>query len=156
MANIAHRDRPEPRSLARDVGFGALAGLIGGLAFGALMAMMNMLPMIGMLAGSESAVVGFGIHMLISAVIGATYGGLISLTGLTTAHALGPGMAIGLAYGFVWWILGPLVLMPTMMGMGPQFGAAMTQMNLMSLGGHLIYGALLGGVFAAITSRRGG
>lgn len=155
MADLAHRDRAESR-FAPDVGSGALAGLIGGLAFGALMAVMNMLPMVAMLAGSESVGVGFAIHMLISAIIGATYGGVVSITGLRPAYAVGPGMGIGLAYGFVWWILGPLVLMPTMMGMGPQFGAAMTQMNLMSLGGHLIYGVLLGGAFAVITSRRQG
>ena len=156
MASIGHRDRIEPRSLARDVGVGALAGLVGGLAFGALMAMMAMLPMIGMLAGSDSALVGFAIHMLISAVIGAVYGGLVSVTGFTSAYALGPGVGFGLAYGFVWWILGPLVLMPTMMGMGPQLAAAMSQMNVMSLVGHLIYGALLGAAFAVLTGRREG
>lgn len=156
MADIAHRDRPESRQVVGDVGVGALAGLVGGLAFGALMAMMNMLPMVAMLAGSESALVGFGIHMLISALIGATYGGLVSLLSLTPAYALGPGVGIGVAYGFVWWILGPLLIMPTMMGMGPQFESALNQMNLMSLVGHLIYGALVGGAFATIASRRHG
>jgi len=153
MVDIAHRGRPEPRQLVRDAGSGALAGLVGGLAFGALMAMMNMLPMVGMLAGSESALVGFAIHMVISAVIGAIYGGLVSLVGLTSAHAVLPGIGIGVAYGFVWWILGPLVLMPIMLGMGPQFASALTQMNLMSLMGHLMYGALLGGAFAMISGR---
>lgn len=156
MADLAHRDRAEPRSPVTDVGYGAVAGLGGGLAFGALMAMMNMLPMIGMLAGSESALVGFGIHMLISAVIGATYGGLVSLLNLAPAYALPPGVGVGAAYGLVWWILGPLLLMPIMMGMGPQFGSALDQMNLMSLVGHLIYGALLGGAFAMIAGRRQG
>lgn len=154
MVDIAHGGRPESRQLVGDAGSGALAGLIGGVAFGALMAMMNMLPMVGMLAGSESAIVGFAIHMLISAVIGAMYGGLVSLVGLSSAHAVLPGIGIGTAYGFVWWILGPLVIMPTMMGMGPQFASALNQMNVMSLVGHLIYGALLGGAFAMITSRR--
>lgn len=154
MVDTAHRGRPEPRPLVVDVGWGALAGLIGGLAFGALMAVMNMLPMIGMLAGSESALVGLAIHMSISAVIGAMYGGLVRLVGLTSARALLPGIGIGAAYGFVWWILGPLVFMPIMMGMGPQFASALTQMNLMSLMGHLMYGALLGGAFAMISGRR--
>lgn len=156
MDNIAHHDRSELRQLVRNVGIGALAGLVGGLAFGALMAMMNMLPMVGMLAGSESPLVGFGIHMLISAAIGASYGGLVSLIGLTPAYALAPGVGIGLGYGFVWWILGPLLIMPMMMGMGPQFESALDQMNLMSLIGHLIYGALLGGTFAVIANRRQG
>lgn len=154
MVDTVNRGRTEPRQLVGDVGSGALAGLVGGLAFGALMAMMSMLPMVGMLAGSESALVGFAIHMLISAVIGAIYGGLVALVGLTSAYAVLPGIGIGIAYGFVWWIIGPLVLMPIMMGMGPQFGSALTQMNLLSLMGHLIYGALLGGAFAMISGRR--
>lgn len=156
MADIAYRDRPESRHLGGHVGVGALAGLVGGLAFGALMAMMNVLPMVAMLAGSESALVGFGIHMLISAVIGATYGGVVSLLSLAPAYAFGPGVGIGVAYGFVWWILGPLLIMPMMLGMGPQFESALNQMNLMSLVGHLIYGALVGGAFATIGSRRHG
>jgi hypothetical protein len=51
-------------------------------------------------------------------------------------------------------VLGPLLIMPIMLGMGPQFGAATSEMNVMSLGGHLVYGALLGVAFAIITSRR--
>ena len=53
---------------------GALAGLAGGLLFGALMAIMAFLPMVGMLVGQESSLVGFIVHMAISAGIGAGYG----------------------------------------------------------------------------------
>ncbi len=154
MTDTIHGGRAAPRPLNFDVGAGAVAGLIGGLVFGGLMAMMSMLPMIGMLVGSESAIVGFLVHMGISAVIGATYGGTVNVLRLAPAYQLVPGAGLGLAYGFVWWILGPLVIMPTMMGMGPQFGAALSQMNLMSLIGHLMYGALAGAAFAAIAGRR--
>lgn len=142
------------RPLAADIAIGAAAGLIGGLAFGVLMAMMAMLPMIGMLVGAESAFVGFLVHMVISAVIGAIYGAVVNVLHVEAAFATWTGLGIGLVYGFVWWILGPLVIMPTMMGMGPQFAAALNQMNLMSLMGHLIYGALTGIAFALIASRR--
>jgi hypothetical protein len=47
-------------------------------------------------------------------------------------------------YGLVWWVLGPMILMPTMMGMGLQFAAAFTGPMLMSLMGHFLYGALTG------------
>ena len=46
---------------------GAIAGLVGGVVFGIMMAMMGMLPMVGMLIGVESAVVGFIVHLAISA-----------------------------------------------------------------------------------------
>jgi len=140
------------RDWVGEVGSGILGGLVGGLAFGGLMAVMAMLPMIGMLAGREDALVGFAIHMLISATIGAIYGALFGA--LPAARRPPSGAALGLAYGFAWWVLGPLLIMPSMMGMGPQFGAAFNQMNLISLMGHLVFGLLLGVAFALIMARR--
>ena len=43
----------------RNITLGVYGGLAGGVVFGALMAMMGMLPMIGMMVGVPSAVVGF-------------------------------------------------------------------------------------------------
>ncbi|MEW5960888.1 MAG: hypothetical protein AB1801_24445, partial [Chloroflexota bacterium] len=61
-------------SISTAIKAGAVAGLGGGLVFGLMMGMMGMLPMVGMLVRQESAVVGFIVHMLISAFIGATFG----------------------------------------------------------------------------------
>lgn len=52
---------------------GVVGGLAGGVVFGMLMAMMGMLPMIAGLVGSTAAMVGFLVHMVISAVIGASF-----------------------------------------------------------------------------------
>ena len=123
---------------------GIVGGIAGGIVFGMLMAMMGMLPVIASMAGSDSPIVGFGIHMLISAFIGATFGVIFG----PMSRTLQLGLVWGLVYGVVWWVLGPLMLMPTMMGLGLQFGAAFTLPNLMSLMGHLIYGAVTGIVFA--------
>jgi len=46
-----------------------------------------------------------------------------------------------MAYGAIWWVLGPLVIMPLMLGM-PVF--AVDRTSVFSLMGHLIYGAILG------------
>jgi hypothetical protein len=43
--------------------------------------------------------------------------------------------------------------MPIMMGMGPQFGMALTMPMLMSLVGHLIYGLITGLVYVAYSHR---
>lgn len=125
---------------------GALAGLAGGLVFGAMMAMMGMMAMIAGLAGSDSAAVGFVIHLVISAFIGATFGLLLGnrVDGTTTA------LGWGALYGFVWWILGPLLIMPAMMGM-PLF--MINGMTMMSLVGHLIYGAVTGYAFLWLLRR---
>ena len=128
---------------------GIVGGIAGGIVFGMLMAMMGMLPLIASMAGSDSPIVGFGIHMLISAFIGATFGVIFG----PMSRTMPTGLGWGLLYGAVWWVLGPLVIMPTMMGMGLQFGAAFTTPMLMSLMGHLIYGAVMGLVFAWFIKR---
>jgi hypothetical protein len=128
---------------------GALAGIVGGIVFGLLMQviMPPMLGMIGSLIGAPS--IGWGLHLVFSAIIGAFFGLVLGprVTSWSTAAALGAG------YGFVWWILGPLLIMPTWMGMGPMLGMAFDTSNLMSLGGHLIYGVVTGIAYAAIAAR---
>ena len=125
---------------------GIFAGLAGGVVFGAMMGMMGMLTMIGAMVGYPNVIVGFNVHMINSAIIGAAFA--VVLGKLVTG--MGTGVGYGLGYGVIWWILGPLTLMPLFMGMG--FGInwnleAASNM-LPSLMGHLVYGAILGGVFA--------
>lgn len=127
---------------------GALAGLAGGLVFGLMMAMMNMLPMIGMLVRQESAVAGFIVHMLISAFIGAVYGVVISrFPNTATVAAVG-----GLVNGVVWWVLGALIMMPLMLGMSNMV-FVVGQMQWMSLLGHIIYGLITAFVFMYLVTR---
>jgi hypothetical protein len=134
---------------------GIIGGVVGGLAFGALMAMMGMLPMVASIVGSKSAVVGFLYHMFNSVVIGAMFG--LILGGLSRTYVRG--VVFGLLYGVVWWVLGPMILMPLLLGMGSegiasQFGAAFSAPMLMSLVGHLIYGLLTGLVYVAYATSR--
>jgi uncharacterized membrane protein YagU involved in acid resistance len=129
---------------------GIIGGVVGGLAFGALMAMMGMLPMVASIVGSKSAVVGFVYHMFNSVVIGALFGLILGSLSRTYVK----GAVFGLLYGVVWWVLGPMILMPLLLGMGSegiasQFGAAFSTPMLMSLLGHLIYGLLTGVVYVA-------
>jgi hypothetical protein len=76
---------------------GIIGGIVGGLAFGALMAMMGMLPMVASIVGSKSAVVGFVYHMFNSVIIGALFG--LILGGLSRTY--GRGALFGLLYGVV-------------------------------------------------------
>lgn len=124
-------------TMGRRVSAGVIGGLAGGLVFGVMMAMMGMLPMVASLIGSDSAVVGFGLHLVNSVVIG--LGLTVILGGMLTSY--GRGAVIGLLYGALWWVLGPLLIMPLMLGM-PLFAIKTTA--LMSLLGHLLYGLILG------------
>ena len=127
---------------------GAVAGLAGGVVFGMLMGMLGMLPMVGMLVRQESAIVGFLVHMVISAFIGAVYGVVAARlpAGWVTA------IVAGMVNGVVWWVLGALVLMPLGLGMTQmvfQIGAD----QWLSLMGHLIYGVITALVFVPLSRR---
>jgi uncharacterized membrane protein YagU involved in acid resistance len=125
---------------------GVYGGLAGGVIFGGMMGMMGMLPMIAKMAGSSSPAIGFGIHLIISAIIGATFAIVVG----DRLRTVGSLIAAGLVYGLAWWFLGPLTLMPLMMGMGLGVNWTVNAMTgaMPSLVGHLVYGGILGGVYA--------
>jgi uncharacterized membrane protein YagU involved in acid resistance len=125
---------------------GIAGGLAGGVMFGILMQMMGMIPMVAMLVGGKSLAVGWLVHLAISAFIGATYALLFA----RWATRLVPAALIGMGYGLVWWVLGPLLIMPAKLGM-PTFTFNTTAWQ--SLMGHLIYGLVLGTVYALVRPR---
>lgn len=127
---------------------GAIAGLVGGVVFGIMMAMMGMLPMVGMLVGQESAVVGFVVHLAISAFIGAVYGLVISRFANTATVAL----VGGVVNGIVWWVLGALLMMPLFLGMG-EMVFVIEQAQWMSLLGHILFGLVTAFVFLSLHRR---
>ncbi len=120
---------------ARSIWLGAIAGIIGGIPFGMLMGMMGMLPMVGMLVRVEDALVGFGVHMVISILTGAVYGFFAPFLPQNWSAAFMAGMV----YGLAWWVLGALVLMPVLLGM-PQMVFMIGEMQWFSLMGHIIFG----------------
>jgi len=129
---------------------GGVGGIAGGVVFGAMMGAMGMLPMVAGLVGSSSAIVGFSTHIVISIIIGVGFG--LTFGSLTHTYAQGTGW--GVAYGALWWVLGPLVLMPLMMGAGLHLHLALTQPKLMSLIGHLLFGLVAGVVYVWYTHRQ--
>lgn len=135
-------------SSTRLITSGAIAGLAGGAVFGMMMGMMGMLPMVGMLVGQESALIGFIVHMAISAFIGAVYGLVAGRFALNATTAL----IGGIINGVVWWVLGALVLMPLMLGMSQMVFAIGTD-QWMSLLGHIIFGLVTAFVFIPLVRR---
>jgi hypothetical protein len=134
---------------------GALAGLVGGVVFGVLMAMMGMLPMVAGLVGSENAGIGLAVHLVNSAVIGAIFG----LVAWGFADRLWPALAAGLIYGVVWWVLGALILMPLWLGatMDPMMRDMVFTVETdqwLSLMGHVIYGLVTALTLLGLHRRR--
>ncbi len=138
----------------RNIKLGAYGGLTGGVVFGAMMGMMGMLPMIGKMVGHPSAITGFLVHLVNSALIGAADAAIFD----RFVHGKSSGLGYGLTYGAAWWFLGPLTLMPLMMGMGlgVNWNANAAAQMLPSLFGHLIYGAILGLSYAWLQNRTSG
>lgn len=134
------------RSL-ESLGRGVAGGLVGGVLFGILMQASGMLPMVAMLVGADSALVGWVVHLAISAFLGALF---VLLLGRWTTSLL-PSVAAGLAYGAAWWVLGALTLMPARLG-GETF--VVDDMALRSLVGHLLFGAVLGTAVVLLARRR--
>ena len=135
-----------------EIKHGVYGGLAGGVIFGAMMGMMGMLPMIGKMVGHPSAITGFLVHLVISALIGVSFAVVFH----RFVHAAIAGLGYGLLYGGAWWFLGPLTLMPLFMGMslGVNWNATAASQMLPSLVGHLIYGTILGLSYVWLRNRK--
>ena len=133
---------------SRNLSLGAIGGLAGGVPFGIMMAMMGMMPMIGMLIRVENATVGWVVHLVISAVVGALYGYFAPAFSKTWGSAT----IAGVISGMIWWALGALILMPAMLGMF-QMIFVIGQTQWLSLMGHIVYTVITAWVFKAMFAR---
>ncbi|MFZ3589882.1 hypothetical protein ACOI1C_11505 [Bacillus sp. DJP31] len=112
-----------------------LGGIIGGVIFGIMMQMMGMIPMIAMMAGSESLVVGWLIHMIISIIFA---GGFVIFTKIVRNPIIAT-----ITYGVILWVIGPLLIMPMMLGMGSMISHAFAPDQMMSLLTHIFFTVIL-------------
>lgn len=133
-------------SVARAVVVGGLAGLVGGWAFGKWMAQVNFFVIVAGLVNSNSTVVGETIHYLIAAIIGAIFGLLFQ----RDLHGPGSSLGWGFGYGILWWFLGPLTLLPILQHRPIDWSYTRGADLFGSLVGHVIYGLLLGLIYAAL------
>ncbi len=139
---------PGTRTL-QALGWGAVGSLAGGLIFSLVMLATGTLPKVAQLVGGTSVELGFVVHLLISALIGMSYGLLFR----REAPDLGSGVAWGLVYGLIWWFLGPLTLFPGLLGGSLSWTVAAAGQALPSLVGHLLYGAITALVFLLLERR---
>ncbi len=130
---------------------GALAGLVGGLLFAVVRAQLGLLPAVAGLVGGRSAATGLVVHLVVAVLIGALYGLSFRQQTYDAASALG----WGLTYGFFWWVLGGLTLLPVALGGEPQWTAAAVTAAFPTLMGHLVYGAAVGATLFVLEARSG-
>lgn len=125
-----------------------LGGLAGGVAFGLLMQVTDIMLSVAALVDSGSPTVGWGVHLSISLLFGMLY----ALAAGFRMRTVGAAVATGFLYGWFWWILGGLIIMPAWLGREDlifRFTATAWQ----SLAGHILYGLLLGMVYGVVRYR---
>jgi hypothetical protein len=135
-----------PFSLSRALVAGGLAGIVGGWAFGQWMEKAHFFPLIAGLVGSASPSVGKSLHFLFAVIIGATFGLLFQ----RDVRGYGSSAGWGLAYGIFWWFLGPLTLKSLLQAQKPDWSLAHGQELFGSLIGHIVYGLIVGIIYAAL------
>jgi uncharacterized membrane protein YagU involved in acid resistance len=135
--------------ILHSVGWGALAGLVGGLISSPVMLATGILPKIAGLGSGFSLFGGLLIHLFISALIGMSYGLLFR----NEASSLGLGLGWGWLFGLIWWYLGPMTFLPLMLTGVCDWSTDAASALLPSLVGHLIYGAVTALTFLLLERR---
>jgi hypothetical protein len=135
--------------ILRSLGWGAAAGLVGGIVASPILLATGVLPKIAGLDTTFSGFHGMLIHLLVSVVIGMTYGLLFR----NEASSLGLGIAWGWLFGLIWWYAGPLTLLPLMLTGVCDWSTDAASALLPSQMGHLIYGAATALTFMVLERR---
>ncbi len=137
----------------REVLFGALAGLLAGVVFALAMQAEQMRVEVTGLAGVSTSGAGLVVHLVLATLIGA-------VVGMQYRHEPGSYAAqitLGVTFGLLGWILGPLTIRPLAEGQIPDWSIAVASAGFPSLMGHMLYGALtIGGLYWAVDRWGGG
>src|SRR6266508_2548129 len=133
----------------RSLGWGAAASLAGGLLFSLVMVATGVLPRVAAIVGGSTPALGFAVHLVISALIGMSYGVLFQ----HESPNAGAGVALGLLFGLVWMCLGPLTLFQLFLGGTFTWTTIVAGRALPALIGHLVYGAATAFVFLLLERR---
>lgn len=137
-----HREPEGPGvSLLHSVRWGITASLLGGLLLDVALLAAGAMPSAG--AGS------FLVRLLLSAILGGSYGLLFH----DEAPDLGSAIAWGLVYGLIRWYLDPLTLAPILAGATFTWTTQAASAHLPALVGHLAFGAATAWSFLALERR---
>ena len=142
------REGPGFRFL-RSLEWGALAGLSGGLVSSPIMFATGILPHTAGVGSSLSTLLGFLLHLLISALLGMSYGLLFRHEAPTVEW----GVSWGCTFGLIWWYLGPMTLLPLILTGECDWTTDAASKLLPSLIGHLVYGGVTAFVFFLFEQR---
>jgi uncharacterized membrane protein YagU involved in acid resistance len=129
--------------IARALVVGGVAGIAGGIAFASLGVAGELSPLP---LGAGSRFTSMLVHLSIAAAIGASFGLLFQ----RDVRGLGSCAGWGLAYGMLWWFVGPLTAVPLLRGAPLAWSTELGAPLYGLLVAHVIFGLLLGLVYAAV------
>ena len=127
-------------ALRRELLAGGLAGLTGGLVLWWALQAQGMTATVPGLLGINLSAVGTALHLLVAILLGTGFALLLRYQDRRHAAIL----SIGLLYGLLWWIVGPITLGPLLDGRGPTWSLAEANAAFPSLIGHLLFGGITG------------
>ncbi|WP_137284161.1 hypothetical protein [Halorussus salinisoli] len=151
MAEAETTVRRERRDESRWLG-AAVAGLAGGLVFGLyLQFVVGVLPPRATADGVGSLAFDWAVHLFHSLVFAVVYAELVSWSHLARyADRPATGAAVGAGYGVVLWALATLAIVAFWAVANTVWILPIPGPNLESLVGHVLYGVVLGTVFAVV------
>jgi hypothetical protein len=133
----------------RSLSWGALAGLAGGLVSSPVMIATGVLSKIAGLDTPLSILQALLFHLLVSTLIGMTFGLLFR----HESSSIGLGVMWGWLFGVIWWYLGPMTFLPLLLTGEIDWCTRAASALLPSLMAHLIYGATTALAFLLLESR---
>jgi len=143
---IRGKAKETPFSWGRAIVVGGFSGLLGGMIFGRWMSAGDFFPLLAGLGVIHSHDATVALHFGIAILIGSSFGLLFQ----RDVRGYGSSMGWGLGYGIFWWFLGPLTLLPLLAGDGLDWSADQGTALFGSLVGHILYGLIVGVVYATV------
>jgi hypothetical protein len=134
--------------VGRGILLGGASGLVSGLASGVILHFMWVLaPFPLLVARPPSVVTGWVVHLVMSGVAGMIFGAIVEPLNLTGRQLLLAGMLTGVAL----FLLGPVTLVPAIIGLRPQFPVLNKWLKVGAA--YLALGAVLGAAYSVASKR---
>lgn len=132
-----------------------IAGVIAGVAFGLLIQhALGAMKAVGALVGVPGVVTGWIVHLALSIGFGLLFAGIVDFDPLERyAHRWTTGAVLGLVFGGLLWVVNLAFVWPIWLnavGFPPGKTLPVPYLAVKPLVGHLVYGVILGAVYAFI------
>ena len=134
-----------------------VGGIVGAAVMGALIVLMNdmviavAIPSLYTLAPPQNPAAGLFVHISHGAVLGVVFAGIVGAVG---ADSTGKLLGLGALWGVVTWAVLAALVMPVWLGaVGSPASPPLPNFAPPSLLWHVVYGVVLGGVYAGLADR---